>query len=232
LLADGWVLRNKIVWAKTNPVPTSVRDRLACTWEAIYVLTRQPSYFFDLDAVRIPHRSQPPKRHGVPHAQPELWRGPNGDGARGLDIIKAAGRVGHPLGKNPGDVWHIASSSYRGAHHATFPVGLAQRAIQAGCPERRCASCRLPWRRTAQRLGQIATRGGLWAGCDCDTGAEPGIVLDPFFGAGSTAIAAESLGRDWLGIELKADFARLAWARITEQRTARKSTNQAQPKAA
>ena len=56
--SDGWMLRNKIVWAKTNPMPTSVRDRLTCTWEVVYVFAKQPRYFFDLDAIRVPHTSQ------------------------------------------------------------------------------------------------------------------------------------------------------------------------------
>ena len=54
LIEDGWVVRNKLVWAKPNPMPASVRDRLSCTWEPIYLLVRSRSYFFDLDAVRVP----------------------------------------------------------------------------------------------------------------------------------------------------------------------------------
>ena len=57
LLADGWTVRNKVVWAKTNTMPTSVRDRLSCQWEVLYLLTRSRHYFFDLDAIRVPHRS-------------------------------------------------------------------------------------------------------------------------------------------------------------------------------
>lgn len=57
LLNQGWTLRNKIVWAKTNPMPTSVSDRLACTHETIYLLAASPRYFFDLDAIRVPLRT-------------------------------------------------------------------------------------------------------------------------------------------------------------------------------
>jgi hypothetical protein len=59
LSADGWIIRNKIAWAKTNPRPASVGDRLTCTWEPLYLLVRQRRYFFDLDAIRVPHRSAP-----------------------------------------------------------------------------------------------------------------------------------------------------------------------------
>ncbi len=221
LVADGWLLRNKIIWHKPNRMPTSVRDRLACSWEVLYVLARQPSYSFDLDSLRIPHtsRHRPSPTAAERTDNREAWRGPNADSASGLTRLKARGIAGHPLGKNPGDVWTIASSNYRGAHHATFPVELASRAIQAGSPEARCRSCHSPWRRQLVRsLGGTAVRGALGPSCDCDSQPEPAIVLDPFIGAGTTAVAAEALGRDWLGIELNPAFAGLAMRRIQDAR--------------
>ncbi|MDQ1744012.1 MAG: hypothetical protein QOE23_2351 [Pseudonocardiales bacterium] len=222
LLADGWRLRNKVVWQKANPMPSSVRDRLTCTWEVIYVLARQADYFFDLDRIRQPHTSRHHGRLQLDHVRPhsrEVWRGPNGDDASGLDLLKARGIIGHPLGKNPGDVWRLSSSGYRSAHHATFPVALAERVIAAGCPEARCVACRLPWQRqTIRALGGTAVRGALGPSCACAAPSEPGLVLDPFFGAGTTAVAAERLHRDWLGIELSPDFAALAERRIQDAR--------------
>ena len=221
LVADGWLLRNKIVWAKSNPMPSSVRDRLTCTWEALYVFTKQPRYFFDLDAIRVPHTTRHHGRLRPDFERPprEAWRGPNGDDASGLTALKARGVIGHPLGKNPGDVWTLASSNYRGAHHATFPLTLARRAIQAGSPEARCVRCRAPWRRRLIRsIGGTAVRGALGPTCGCQAVSEPALVLDPFFGAGTTAVAAEQLGRDWLGIELNLDFAGLAQRRIQDTR--------------
>jgi site-specific DNA-methyltransferase (adenine-specific) len=222
LIADGWRLRNKIVWQKANPMPSSVRDRLSCTWEALYVFARQADYLFDLDAIRVPHQSLPskPKPGATRSRVREAWRGPNGDDASGLTFMKARGMVGHPLGKNPGDVWRLASSGYRSAHHATFPVALATRSITAGCPEARCSRCDQPWRReTIRTLGGTAVRGALQPSCSCDAPSEPGLVLDPFIGAGTTAIAAEQLDRDWLGIELNLAFAALAERRIADART-------------
>lgn len=219
LQQSGWIVRNKIVWAKPNPMPTSIKDRLNCTYEFVYVLAKQPDYFFDLDAIRVPHRStltkpRPPKERAA-----EAWRGPNGDTVNGLDILKAEGRVGHPLGKNPGDVWQIAPRAVPG-HHAVFPVRLASRAIQAGCPEARCTRCRLPWhRRVIRAIGGTALQASSPAPtCDCGAAREPGLVLDPFCGSGTTAIAAEQLQRDWLGIELNPEFAALAEARIARAR--------------
>jgi site-specific DNA-methyltransferase (adenine-specific) len=224
LIRDGWLLRNKIIWQKANPMPSSVRDRLSCTWEVIYVFTRQRHYFFDLDAIRLPHTTGPSshRRSTLRRASThEPWRGPNAAATSGLDLLKTSGLPGHPLGKNPGDVWRIASSNYRGAHHATFPLELARRAIQAGSPEARCTACRLPWQRQLLRpIGGVAVRSALGPSCDCSAEHEPAVVLDPFFGAGTTGLAAEQLDRDWLGIELNPDFAELAEQRIQASRPA------------
>jgi site-specific DNA-methyltransferase (adenine-specific) len=220
LLRDGWIVRNKIIWAKRNPMPTPARDRLACTWEVVYLLVRQRDYFFDLDAIRQPHTSTrpPAQKSRASWSVPKEWR-VTASVHSGLDRLNAEGRVGHPLGKNPGDVWQLSTAAYRGAHHAVFPLALAERPIRAGCPERRCARCRCPWRRpTIRRLGHLAVRGELQPGCGCRAGFEPGVVLDPFIGSGTTAVAAEKHGRNWLGIELNPSFARLATARIQAAR--------------
>lgn len=224
LTGDGWLIRNKIVWAKTNGLPTPTADRLACRYEVIYLLVRHQCYYFDLDPIREPHRSRPPSPKAGSRRPPKSrpgWRGPNGHDDDGLKQLRALGLVGHPLGKNPGDVWSLSVSNYRGAHFATFPEHLVDRIIRAGCPERRCVRCRLPWRRVVRRLGATAVRGALTATCPCAAPTEPGLVLDPFMGAGTTAVAAEALDRDWLGIELNPDFAQQANERIEAARLAR-----------
>lgn len=220
LIEDGWMIRNKIVWAKRNPMPSPVPDRLSCTWEVVYLLVRQRDYFFDLDAIRVPHSSTKTRaKTSRAWSVPPAWRvSPSSNS--GLDQLSASGQVGHPLGKNPGDVWHLSTAAYRGAHHAVFPVELVERPIKAGSPERRCRRCRSPWRRiTIRRLGHLALTGELAPSCDCRTGAEPGLVLDPFVGSGTTAIAAEKYDRNWLGIELNPAFARLATERIAYARS-------------
>jgi DNA modification methylase len=218
LTHDGWLLRNKIVWSKPSVMPTSATDRLRCSWEVVYVLTKQPQYFFDLDAIREPHSSRaPPLRRPAPPR--DAARGPNATGTSGLVALKKAGLPGHPLGKNPGDVWRLSTSNYRGAHPAMFPTALASRAIRAGCPERRCLACRAPHRRAVLRaIGGAATRGLLRPTCGCRAPSEPGLVLDPFMGSGTTAVAAEQTNRDWLGIELNPDFAALATRRVHQAR--------------
>jgi site-specific DNA-methyltransferase (adenine-specific) len=223
LLKDGWIVRNKIVWAKRNPMPSPARDRLAPTWEAIYLLVRQRDYFFDLDAIRVPHktRTKPPTSKRA-WSVPPAWR-VTGSSNGGLDALNAEGRVGHPLGKNPGDVWFLSTASYRGPHHAVFPQALVERPILAGSPEKRCTNCRSPWQReTIRQLGHLAVRGELRPTCTCQAPTEPGLVLDPFMGSGTTALVAERLGRNWLGIELNPTFARLAEERIAALREKRR----------
>lgn len=109
LADDGWLVRTKVVWHKTNAMPSSVTDRLSLSYEVIYFLVRQRTYFFDLDAIREPHRSSGAKRARVPQQQLPLWAGPLAGSRRGLQRARAAGEPGHPLGKNPGDVWSVAT---------------------------------------------------------------------------------------------------------------------------
>jgi site-specific DNA-methyltransferase (adenine-specific) len=224
LAESGWLVRNQIIWAKTNPMPSSVPDRLTNTYEVVYLLTKQRSYFFDLDAIRISHTSKPTAPHATAKDSiPRQWRARSTDNIRGLVSLKQRGIVGHPLGKNPGDVWQLPTSSYRGAHFATFPERLAERAILTGSPEARCSNCLKPHRRVARRLGATAIRGALLATCTCNAPSEPAIVLDPFMGAGTTAVAASKHGRDWLGIELNPNFVELANERIHAARASPES---------
>ena len=209
LSADGWIVRNKVVWAKTTPMPSGVLDRLESTHDVVHFLVRSHRYFFDLDAIREPYAG------------------------------KGAGEAGRELGKNPGDVWRLPIARFRGAHYGTFPPELVRRPLLATCPARICIVCGAAWRtRTSiHRIGRpirfkrdpfirqhpvryrVIRRDPLLApGCTCDVGARPGIVLDPFFGTGTVGVVAEQYGRDWLGIELNPNYAELASRRIEAAR--------------
>jgi hypothetical protein len=121
LAQDGWLVRTKVIWAKTNPMPSSVTDRLSLTYEVIYFLVRGPKYFFDLDAIREPHTSSPAKRTRTPQHHPPEWAGPLAGTREGLRRPRTEDR----RGKNPGDVWRVATRGYRGAHFATDPGDLS-----------------------------------------------------------------------------------------------------------
>lgn len=224
---DGWTIRGKVIWAKRNPMPTSAKDRLACTWEPIFHLTKGRDYFFDLDAIRQTcsgpgqQRCRPPKNvtpAGRRAPSKEPWRGPLAGNQSGLAQMRGRGLSGHVLGKNPGDVWRLSTSGFRSDHHAAFPPELVERPILSTCPEAVCATCGLLWRRSPlpQMLGSLAIRGVLRKSCGCEKrDHEPGVVLDPFIGAGTTGLVAERLKRRWIGIELNPSFAQLARDRIS-----------------
>lgn len=124
---DGWLLRNDIIWSRPNAMPESATDRMSTRYEHLFLLARSRRYWFDLDAVREPHRA-PSRRAGAtafagrdsehPRTGTGDYAGPN------------------PLGRNPGDVWEIATRPTKGGsvgHFATFPIDLPLRCIKAGC---------------------------------------------------------------------------------------------------
>ena len=216
LSADGWIIRNVVTWSKPSPLPQSAKDRLSPTYEVVIFATKERRYFFDLDAIRIPHRSAERARP-MPRERSRRYQGNN----TGLGKLKAAGRVGNARGKNPGDVWTIPTAIDRLGHQATFPEALIERPILATCPELICTQCDGAWtrptriksRRTSE--GMLHTREvGELRRCDCFAPTRPGVVLDPFMGTGTTAVVAKRLGRDFLGIELNPTYVKLATNRL------------------
>jgi DNA modification methylase len=226
LVRDGWTLRNQVIWAKSNPMPSSVTDRLTTTHELIYFFTRSTRYYFDLDAIRQPlvtgkrqSTSNPTRTYPPANAGPANRQGWTLNDNRGLSRLKASGLSGHPLGKNPGDVWTLPTAGFRGGHFAAFPLALAERPLLATCPERVCPTCGTPWQRSLERRHErLLAVGELQAACKCGTEGVPGLVLDPFIGTGTTALAAEKHGRDWIGIELNTAYAEMAEERLRAQR--------------
>ncbi|MFL6072792.1 MAG: DNA-methyltransferase [Mycobacteriales bacterium] len=224
LVEDDWAIRNQVIWAKTNAMPSSVGDRLSCTYEIVLLLVRSRRYFFDLDAIRTPLASpaEKPRRTVGTTQYPPPEAAPIRDGVdanRGLRRLKLTGRVGHPLGRNPGDVWRLSTAGFRGGHFAVFPPALVERPLLATCPQRVCTSCEQPWRRgAAQKHGEVTVLGALRPSRTCAAETVPGVVLDPFLGSGTVAVVAERHGRHWLGVELNPDYARMALERVAEAR--------------
>jgi DNA modification methylase len=141
---DGWILRNAIVRHKPNAMPESIKDRLNSRHELIFLLVKQPAYWFDLDPIRVLHRAAAPARS--PARPRDAYRGPArppkyGPRAREVttgkryDGLRRSGshRRGHPLGRNPGDVGAIPTRPYNGPHFAAHPIDPPLRCIAAGC---------------------------------------------------------------------------------------------------
>jgi site-specific DNA-methyltransferase (adenine-specific) len=122
LQADGWYLRQDIIWHKPNPMPESVRDRCTKAHEYIFLLSKSPKYFFDSEAIKEP-ASAPPKKCGPKN---DATRN---DGGR-TGIVRGDGET-----RNRRDVWTISTKPFKGAHFATFPPDLIEPCVLAGSPE-------------------------------------------------------------------------------------------------
>jgi site-specific DNA-methyltransferase (adenine-specific) len=120
LQADGWYLRQDIIWAKPNPMPESVRDRCTKAHEYLFLLAKSERYYFDSEAICE-----------------NATQGDNGSSF--TDERDIATKPGLGMGerkKNYGkrSVWTVATQPYAEAHFATFPPKLIEPCIVAGCP--------------------------------------------------------------------------------------------------
>jgi len=171
LQADGWWLRDEIVWHKPRTTPAPVKDRTVSAHEMVYLFAKRERYFYDYLAIEEPSACA-----GV-----VVKVGAKNAAMAATDAVGGGKRPTRDMTvretRRARSVWSISPSPYRDAHFATMPRDLAERCVKAG-----------------SRIG--------------DT------VLDPFGGAGTTALAAQGLGRRALLIELNPDYAVLAKRRL------------------
>jgi DNA modification methylase len=205
LRADGWYLRQDIIWHKPNPMPESVRDRCTKAHEYMFLLSKSPRYFIDSEGMReaasgqIAGNVRPVKGSERPdhrtrtglHAFAERQRSKRDsfkrDGSKREQCLPGQSAGTHRpdreesswdvSSRNRRSVWTVPTRPYRGAHFATFPPDLIEPCIRAG------------------------SRAG-------DT------VLDPFLGSGTTALVSDRQGRHCTGIELNREYADLARRRV------------------
>ena len=196
LRAEGWWLRQDIIWHKPNPMPESIQDRCTKAHEYVFLLTKSERYFYDADAVRTPFSGETKAQSfdTMNYKSRDRYKKPDGwdTGKGGHGTIHRKGREKGQLapadyvppdGANRRSVWTIATEAYPDAHFATFPPELPEICIKAGCP-----------------VG--------------------GTVLDPFSGAGTTAMVADRLQRHAIGIELNPEYAAMSEKRINGDRGA------------
>jgi DNA modification methylase len=188
LRADGWYLRQDIIWSKPNPMPESVTDRCTKAHEYIFLLTKSERYYYDHEAVKEPAECGRLRGSG-PMVKPGTGR--NDTAQCGDHRVRPSAKKGSFNGKteamadtgqnafravtdtrNKRSVWSVPTRSYAEAHFATYPKALITPCILAG--------------------------------------TKPGdVVLDPFGGSGTTGEVALELGRRAELIELNPDYAKI-----------------------
>ena len=216
LQADGWYLRSDIVWHKPNPVPEPSIDRPIRAHEFLFLLAKEPRYFYDAEAVREVASTWHGGRTSAPHHRT----------------------------RNRRSVWVLPTQAFRGSHTATFPAKLVEPCILAGTSAAGCCSqCGRPWvrdlevtyetiahnaedrkRRHADRRVfeitvprvRVARTLGWKPTCQCGAPTVPALVLDPFLGTGTTLAVAQQHARNGVGIELNDAYLRLIRERLTQ----------------
>ena len=189
---DGWILRNAVVWHKTNAMPESIKDRLTSRYEHVFVFSKSRHYWFDLDAIRQQYDGDRDLsrrvRNGNTNKSNSIarpWGRPDPavrGKASGIGVMPngAQHTAQHENGRNPGDVWDIPTAPFAEAHFAVMALALAERCVQAGC-----------------RPG--------------------GTALDPFSGSGTTGLAAAKHGRGYVGIDLSEEYLNMSLRTRLEQ---------------
>jgi len=199
LQADGWYLRQDIIWHKPNPMPESVTDRCTKSHEYIFLLTKSAKYFYDADAIcelatgfdgRKDTMFKGSKKykdstHTFHERGHERWKFKNlqdkGQQNHSFHESRAEGNPDklYPV-RNKRSVWTINTKPYKEAHFAVFPPKIPELCIKAGTKE-------------------------------------GDVVLDPFFGSGTTGWVAQRLGRKWVGIELNPEYIKIASTRFIQE---------------
>lgn len=193
LRADGWWLRQDIIWAKPNPMPESVTDRCTKAHEYLFLLTKCERYFYDAEAIKEPSAASTLPRamraqtsearlSGIPGQSPHSihqqrtrngansFRGQgsnrdseNGPANRGERDMSVIG-VGE--NRNKRSVWTIATEAYAEAHFATFPTKLVEPCFLAGTSEQGCCGvCGAPLLRVTEPfdIGKTQKMTDNWA---------------------------------------------------------------------
>lgn len=132
LQEDGWYLRQDIIWAKSAPMPESVKDRCTKSHEYIFLLSKSPKYYFDFKSIQEPAKYFEEKKWATEES-----------GINSADRYSGEGSSNRVFGdededgilrRNKRDVWTARKGQYKGAHFATFSMELIEPCILAGCP--------------------------------------------------------------------------------------------------
>jgi DNA modification methylase len=244
MCSRGWILRNDLIWHKPNCMPSSASDRFTVDFERIFFFTKSPDYFFEqqfeplqiTSVMRVEYGwfgkklLREDSYNGMKHTERMgerfapirgrnmrcVWKFPTRPfSAAHFAVfpeelpercIKAGCpefvcvKCGSPRERITKDVKRELSEDYRGKGQKEYEINGVQNPSDV---KRRI----LDAMRTEKQIVGMSD-------CGCNAGWKHGVVLDPFLGSGTTAIVAERLRRDWLGIELNDNFVRMAEMRI------------------
>lgn len=236
MIERGWILRNKIIWHKPNPMPSSAGDRFTVDFEPVFFFVKNKQYFFEPQYEE--HKTPPDGYTPYEEAIGKSWHNHNNDLQEGAG--QKSVRCQNPLGRNKRCVWTIPTQACKEAHFATYPEKLVQPMIESGCPMYVCDKCGKPRKKIYEKGESRPTGHGKsnsnielikkyrgetslatscfatgeindklfkgYSDCGCNAGFSSGIVLDPFAGSGTTLHVAAKLKRDYLGIELNPKY--------------------------
>ena len=121
LRADGWYLRQDIIWHKPNPMPESVRDRCTKSHEYIFLLSKNKRYYYDNEAIK-----EPAKDWGTRDRTNGKYHN------KGTGLNPHTGLSKSYAKKNKRSVWRVTNKPYKGAHFAVYPPDLIEPCIKAG----------------------------------------------------------------------------------------------------
>jgi DNA modification methylase len=249
LQADGWYLRQDIIWHKPNPMPESVKDRCTKAHEYIFLLSKGPKYYFDSEAMKEPAENAGKR---VSLGTKSFSKGQ----AAGAGVAASGNGLQDfydvPETRNRRSVWTVTTKPFKGAHFATFPPDLIEPCVLAGSPAQCCAVCgaagfsemvdsgienptlkgstftggktgaRDGGDRTQEGARTLKVPGPPMPTCACGGGVAPGLVLDPFGGSGTTAGVALKHGRNAILCELNPDYDALIDQRVDSIRFGKK----------
>ncbi|MFR1676270.1 MAG: DNA-methyltransferase [Fusobacterium sp.] len=133
MIKRGWILRNKIIWQKSNVMPESVNDRFTNDYEEVFFFTKNQKYYFNKLYEPYSKKTLHSFKDGkIPNSHKYLEAGKSKtgmrDGREWLAVVSEKGR-------NMRTVWKIGTVGIKEAHFSTFPLELARRCVEAGCPK-------------------------------------------------------------------------------------------------
>lgn len=131
----GWILRNEIIWNKSNPTPESIKDRLTKSHEYIFFFVKTKKYYFDYEVIMEKAISQNDRRKGKREEYNGKFDGRDGRTKAFVSIPVKKDKSGNVIAvRRKRDVWTVACSNVGERHYAIYPPALIEPCILAGCP--------------------------------------------------------------------------------------------------